>query len=61
MAGCGEGMCSVYCKIPDKSSEQLMLRKPELPNGFQGNIFKFQVREGNPRICDQLVHNSLTG
>ena len=25
-----------------------MLKKPELPDGFQQNIFKGQVREGSP-------------
>lgn len=61
MEACSEAKCSVYCKISDQSSGQLMLRKPELPSGFQGDIFKVQVRKGSPRICDQLVHNSLTG
>ena len=28
------------------------------PCGFQRSIFKGQVREGRPRLCDQLVHTS---
>ena len=32
---------------------------PELPDGFQGSLFKGRVREGHPSVCDQLVHNSL--
>ena len=37
------------------------LKNPDLPKGFQQSIFKGQVRDGRPRVCDQLVHNSLTG
>ena len=40
MPGCGEGKCSVYCKILDQSSGQLMLRKPELPKGFRETFFQ---------------------
>ena len=36
-----------------------MLKRPELTYGFQGSIFKGQVREGSCRVCDQLLHNSL--
>ena len=35
-----------------------MLKKPELPDGFQRSIFKDQVREGRTRVRDQLPHNS---
>ena len=34
-------------------------KDPELPEKFWQSIFKGQVREGRPRICDQLVHSSL--
>ena len=34
-------------------------KNPELPHGFQQSIFKDPVREGCPRVCDQLRHNSL--
>ena len=27
-------------------SRQLMLKRPELPSGFQGKVFKDRVREG---------------
>ena len=43
------------------SPEHLILKKPELPDGFQENTFKGQVREGIHRACDQLVHSSLIG
>ena len=36
-----------------------MLKKPELPDGFQQSIFKGQVREGRPKVRDQLPHHSL--
>jgi len=40
---------------------RLVLETPRLPNKFQQSIFKDKVREGRPRVCDQLVHNSLIG
>ena len=47
--GCGEGKYSIYCKVPSvgpsKENGQLMLRRPKLPNGFQGRVFKDSVRE----------------
>ena len=30
---------------PSKESRQLVLRRPELADGFQGNVFKDRVRE----------------
>ena len=36
-----------------------MLNRLEIPDGFQKNNFKDQMREGYPRVCDWLVHNSL--
>ena len=30
---------------PSKENEQLMLKRPELPEGFQGRVFKGKVRE----------------
>ena len=35
--------------------------KLNLPNGLEQSILKGKVREGHPRDCDQLVHNSLIG
>jgi hypothetical protein len=37
-----------------RSSGQL-----ELLDWFSESIFKDQMREGQPRVCDQLLHNSL--
>ena len=37
------------------------LKSPEFPEGFQQSIVKGKVREGACRVCDQLVHNPLTG
>ena len=36
------------------------LKHLDSPMGF-GKPFKVQVREGSPRVCDQLVHSSLIG
>lgn len=34
---------------------QLMLKRPEPPDGFQGNVLKDKVREGDCGVCDQVV------
>ena len=36
-----------------------MLKKLKLPNGLQQSILKGNVREGHPRVRDQLVRTSL--
>ena len=46
---------------PYKENRWFMLKRPELPDGFQGSIFKDKVREGSRRFFDQLVHSSLIG
>lgn len=43
--GCGEGKCSVYCRVPSKESKWLVLRRPKLPKGFQEKVFKDRVKE----------------
>lgn len=45
--GRGEGKRSIYCKCQNKEHEpgKLKLKKPELPDGFQGRGFKGEVRE----------------
>ena len=57
--GCSEGKY-IYCRTPVKENRQLMLKRPELLDGFQERGFKGSVR-GGCRVCDQLVHNSQTG
>ena len=37
-----------------------MFKTPKLPNGFHGRIFKGKLKEGSPRVCDELMQNSLT-
>ena len=37
----------------------LCSKPPKLLEVFQQSIFKGQVREGHPRLCDQLIQNSL--
>ena len=32
-----------------------MFNRPELPEGFQGQVFKDRVREGGCGVRDQLV------
>ena len=59
--GCGEGSCSFYCKLPSKDSRQLVLKRPELPYGFQGKVFKDRLREGGCGVCDQLADILLIG
>ena len=44
----------------NKESRQVVLKRPELPGGFQGNVFKDGEGEGC-RMCDQLMDVLLTG
>lgn len=41
---CGEGRYIVYSRAQSKESRQLMLKKPKLPNDFQGKILKDRKR-----------------
>ena len=54
--GCGKGKCSIYCKAfsvgPSKENRQLRLKRPKLPDGFQGRVFKDKVRE---RVAGCLI------
>ena len=42
--GCGEGKYSIYCMEPGKENGQLVLKRPELPNGFQTSVLKGNIR-----------------
>ena len=44
-----------------RSPGQLVLKIHKYSGGFQESIFKSQVREECPRVCDKLMHNSLIG
>ena len=46
---------------PSKENRQFILKRPKLPNGFQGRGFKGKVRGVGCRVPDQLVYNSLIG
>jgi len=35
-----EGKYSIYCRAPSKENGQLVLKRPELPNAFQGRVLK---------------------
>ena len=48
-------------QAPSKESRQLVLKRPQLPDGFQGKVFKHRVREGGCGVCDQLVDILLIG
>ena len=52
---CGEGKCSIYCWCQVRSPGQPVLKRPELPEGLQGKVFKEKVREKGYRVCDQLL------
>ena len=39
--------------------EQLVLETPD--NGLQQSVSKSKMREGHPKLRDQLVSNRLTG
>ena len=47
-----------------KKNGRLVAKEPWTPQSFWQSVLKgehfSEVREGLPRICDQLVHNSLT-
>ena len=45
--GSDERKHSIYCRAPRKESQQLELKRPELLDGFQGEVFKDRVREGS--------------
>ena len=55
--GCGEIRCSVNCckECQARSPGQLVLKRPELLKGFQGQVYKDRVREGMGGVCDQLL------
>ena len=36
-----------------------MLKTPKLLEVFQQSMFRGQMREGHPRLCDKLMQNSL--
>ena len=62
LPSCGEGKSRVYCRAPSKESRATSCSKhPNSHMGVQQSIFKGQMSEGTPRVCDQLVHNSLIG
>lgn len=56
-----EGKDSTYCKAPSKQHRQLTLKRPKLPDGFQGSVFKGKVKERACRVPDQLTDVLLTG
>ena len=49
----------VCCKAMQGDEVAHALKSLELPKRFQQSIFKSQVREGDCRVCDQILHNSM--
>ena len=47
--------------MPSKENRQLMLRISELLDGFQGMVFKGNIRGEGCRVCDQLNNFVLFG
>ena len=49
--GCGEEKNSIDCRGTSKENRQLILKRPKLPDGFQGKGFQGSVREG-AAVCE---------
>ena len=47
--------------MPSKDSRQLVLKRPELTEGFQGKVFKDRVRKRDCGVYDQLMDILLIG
>ena len=54
---CGEGKC----KVLSKQHGQLILKRWELPDGFQPRVFKDNISDEGRRVHDQLMHVFLIG
>lgn len=55
---CGEVKYSLLSGThvgPSKVNGQLLLKRPELPDGFQGRAFKGRGERAGHRLCDQLT------
>ena len=62
LPSCSEGKCRVYRRAPSKESRATSCSKHRNSQMvFQQSIFKGQMSKGSPRVCDQLVNNSLIG
>ena len=61
LAGVKERKHSIYCRAPSRVSGQLVFKRPKVPHGFQGRVFKDRVREGDFGVPDQLMAILLIG
>ena len=52
-----EGKYSIYCRATNKENGQLVLKRPELPNGFQGRVLKatLGVRGAAPELSSNWL------
>ena len=46
---------------PSKESRQLVLKRPQIPSGFQGKVFKNTVKEGVCGCVDKLMDILVMG
>lgn len=58
-SGCGEGHSSVGYRAPGKETRTASAQNPQLLLGLQQSTLADQLREGRPRVREQLAHNSL--
>ena len=60
--GCDEGKCGIYSKVPNvapnKENRRLRLNRPELSDGFQGRVFKGNIR-GKDVMCQMSLCTSF--
>ena len=56
--GCDEEKNSIDCRGASKDNRQLMLQRPNLPDGFQGKGFQDGVREG-AAVCELSLFLAL--
>lgn len=59
--GYGEGKHNVYCRALSKESKGLGVKKPKLPDDFQGKYFKDRGGEGSCGVHNQHVDFLLIG
>ena len=51
----GLDQTKVYFRAPSKKNRWLMLKRPNLKDGFQERVFKGKIRDEGYRVCDFLL------
>ena len=49
----------VYCRVKQRD-RQLVIKRPELSNGFQGRVFKGKIWGDGCRVHDRLAGGEVT-